>query len=282
MHPAERLTLAERLFRLRKDAAGLTGDQLAAQLGWGATGRTKVSKIENGRQVPTPEEIQAWALAAGHPEAADELLELLDDMKMTHTRWRWRLKNAGSQAAIQQDFDARTRAATRVRWAELTLIPGLLQTSPYARSVVTQAAALYPEDPDIDAAVQARMARQDVLYDQSKTFEFVITEAALRMLPCPPQVMLGQLDRLLSLGLDNVALGIIPFGQAQFIPLNGFYLLDDDLTIERWGGKTEDHAGEQTALYHRIFDTLMDEALIGEDARRLIAAAAEDLRRVNT
>jgi hypothetical protein len=279
LHPAERLTLAERLFRLRKDTAKLTGDQLAAQLGWGATGRTKVSKIENGRQVPTPEEIQAWALAAGHPEQADELLELLADMKTRHTRWRSRLKKDGSQATIQQDFDARTRAATRVRWAELSLIPGLLQTSTYARSVIAQAVSLYPGDPDIDAAVQARMARQDVLYDQSKTFEFVVTETALRLLPCPPQVMLGQLDRLLALGLDNVTLGIIPFGQVPLIPLTGFYLLDDDLTVEHWGGKIQDHAGEQTALYHRIFDTLMAEAVTGEDARGLIAATSEELRR---
>jgi transcriptional regulator with XRE-family HTH domain len=277
LHPAERLTLAERLFRLRK-GAGLTGDQLATQLSWGATGRTKVSKIENGRQVPTPEEIQAWALATSHPEAGGDLLELLADMRLTHTRWRSRLKKDGSQATIQQDFDARTRAATRVRWAELTLIPGLLQTSAYARSVITQAVALYPGDPDIDAAVQARMQRQDVLYDQSKTFEFVLTEAALRMLPCPPQVMLGQLDRLLSLGLDNVTLGIIPFGQAPLIPLTGFYLLDDDLTLEHWGGKIQDHAGEQTALYQRIFETLMAEVVTGEDARRLITRTAENLR----
>jgi hypothetical protein len=86
------------------------------------------------------------------------------------------------------------------------------------------------------------------------------------------------LDRLLSMDLDNVTLGIIPLGQAQLIPLHGFYLLDDDLTVEHWGGKVEDHAGEQAALYGRIFDALMAEAVTGEDARRLITAAAADLR----
>jgi transcriptional regulator with XRE-family HTH domain len=280
LHP-EQLPLAERLFRLRKDA-GLTGDRLAEQLGWGATGsskagRTKVSKIENGRQVPSPGEIRAWTLAAGHPEAAGELLELLADMKVQHSRWRSRLKKGG-QESVQRDFDTRTRAATRFRNAELVLIPGLLQTTAYARSVITQAASLYPEDADVDAAVQARMRRQDVLYDTSKTFEFILTEAALRLMPCRAQVMLGQLDRLLSFGLDNVTLGIIPFGQAQLMPLNSFYMLDDDLTVESWTGKIEEHGGEQAALYDRIFGVLMSEAVTGEDARRLIASAAEDLR----
>jgi transcriptional regulator with XRE-family HTH domain len=275
--PAERLTFGERLYRLRKDA-GLTGDQLAALLGWGATARTKVSKIENGRQTPSTEEVQAWALAVGHPEAAEELLDLLADMKIVHTRWQARLKKGG-QAAIQEDFDARTRAAQRFRNAELVLIPGLLQTSAYARAVKTQGAALYPETVgDVDAAVQALMRRQDVLYDSSKTFEFLITEAALRLIPCPPQVMLGQLDRLLSLGMDNVTLGIIPFGELQLAPVNSFYLLDDDLTVETWAGKTE---GEPAALYHRIFDALMIEAVTGAEGRQLIASVAADLRRTS-
>src|SRR6266704_656331 len=50
--------LAERLQRMRK-AAGLTGDQLAARLGWKS--RSKIPKLENGRQMPTEDEIRAWA-----------------------------------------------------------------------------------------------------------------------------------------------------------------------------------------------------------------------------
>jgi transcriptional regulator with XRE-family HTH domain len=273
-------TLAERLYRLRKDAH-LTGDQLAerlgADLGFGTAGRSKVSKIENGRQEPTPEVIRAWALAAGHPEAAEELLDLLADTKIVHTRWRSHLKQAG-HGEVQQSFDARTRACRRFRHADILLIPGLLQTPGYVRAVKTQAAALYPQL-DVDKAVQEVLQRQDVLYDTSKTFEFVTTEAALRQPPCPPQVMLGQLDRLLNLELlDNVTLAIIPFGQLQFTPLNSFYLLDDDLTVEMWVGKDQEHAGEEAADYHRIFDMLLAEAVTGEDARRLIAAAAEALR----
>lgn len=281
MHPAdERLNrpggLAERLFRLRK-TAGLTGDQLAARLGWSEkTGRTKVSKIENGRQQPSAEDIRDWTAATGHPEQAPELLELLADVQTVHTRWRRRLR--GGQAAIQEDISRRTQAAKRIRNAEIALIPGLLQTSGYARAIITQVSAVYGTN-DIGAAVQARMRRQDVLYDQSKIFEFVITEAALRLLPCPLQVMLGQLDRLMSLGLDNVTLGIIPFGtELPLVPFSSFLLLDDDLTVETWAAKDEDRAGDESAVHHRVFDRLMTEAVTGDEARRLIAEAANDLR----
>src|SRR5580704_11393673 len=103
--------LAERLFRMRK-AAGLTGDQLAAAAGWPEkTGRTKVSKIENGRQAPSADDIRAWAQACGHPEQVPDLLDALADAQTVHTRWRRRLR--GGQAALQEDMDRRTQAAKR-------------------------------------------------------------------------------------------------------------------------------------------------------------------------
>jgi len=282
VHPADaRLTrpggLAERLFRMRK-SAGLTGDTLAAALGWGErTGRTKVSKIENGKQTPSPDDIRAWAQACGHPEQADDLLDLLADVQTVHTRWRRRLRDG--QAAIQEDIGRRTQAAKRIRNAEVAMIPGLLQTAGYARSVITAVSAAYGTT-DVDAAVQARIGRQGVLYDQSKTFEFVITEAALRLLPCPPAVMLGQLDRLMSMDLPNVTLGIIPFGtELRVMPYNGFLLLDDELTTETWGGKDEEPAGDESAVHARIFDELVTETVSGDGARRLIMAAAGELRR---
>lgn len=51
-----------------------------------------------------------------------------------------------------------------------------------------------------------------LLYRPDKRFHFVLTEAALRLRLCPPAVMLGQCDRLVSLSqLPNVRLGIIGF-----------------------------------------------------------------------
>lgn len=278
MHPTDkRLTqpggLAERLFRIRK-AAGLTGDQLAAALGWGKTGRTKVSKIENGKQTPAADEIRAWAAASGAPERADELLDLLADVQAVHRQWRGQLRHG--HAAVQDDYDRRTRAAKRIRNAAPLVIPSFFQTAGYARAIMTGVADLWGTA-DVDSAVEARMRRQEALYDQSMTFEFVITEAALRLLPCPPQVMRGQLDRLLSLDLDNVALGIIPMGvELAIMPYSDFLLLDDKAIVENAGGADE-VGDDESAVYAHIFDGLMAEAVTGDEARRLITAAAADL-----
>lgn len=157
------------------------------------------------------------------------------------------------------------------------LAPGLLQTPEYARSIFAQAQLLYGHV-DVDAAVAARMQRQQVLYNTSKTFEFIMTETALHLLPCSGQVMLGQLDRLLTVAMPHVTLAIIPFGtELPLVPYNSFLLLDDAVVVETLAGRDEE-SGDVAATYRRVFDLLMAEARTGNDARRMITTAAEQLR----
>ena len=262
--------LAERLQRLRK-AAGLTGDRLAAMLGWP---RSKVPKLENGRQMPTEADIRAWAEACGQPEAVGELLDLLSDAQAVHRQWRHQLRSG--QAALQAEFDAIVRGAKRVRNFEVLLIPGLLQTPDYARYRALEAVRLHGTRAEaVEETVAGRMRRQEVLYDTAKTFEFVITEAAFRLLLCPRPVMLGQLDRLLVAStLGNVTLGIIPAGtELPVAPMVGF-LTVDDMTIVETFTSADTIPGQESAAYEQIFGELLAEAVTGDEARRLITAAA--------
>jgi transcriptional regulator with XRE-family HTH domain len=271
--------IAEQLLLLRKTAR-LTAGQLAERLGWGATttGRTKISKIENSHQWPTPDEIRAWTAACGQPAAADDLVLMLADAQTTYRSVRGYLRQGIAPA--QEDYDQRVRAAALIRNSAPNVIPSFVQTAGYARGIFTQVAALWPAT-DVDAAVQARLRRQEALYDPSKTFQFVITEASLRLLPCPPDVMLGQLawlERFLSLGLGSVTLGIIPMGtELAIMPTTDFLLLDDQALVEVYAGEVR--VGElDSAKYAEIFDLLMTQARTGDEARQLIMAAAEQLR----
>ncbi len=268
--------LAERLQRMRK-AAGITGDQLATRLGWT---RTKVPKLENGRQMPTETDIIAWAAACSQPDAAQELLRMLADAQAVHREWRHRLR--AGHATLQTEFDSLVRNASRIRNFQIMLIPGLLQTPDYARYRALEAVRLHGTDQErVEETVTARMRRQEVLYDTSKTFEFIITEAALRYLLCPPQVMRGQLDRLLGvLGLSHVKFGIIPPGKELAIaPMIGF-LMADDVTVVETFTSGDTLRGEESAKYGEIAEGLMNEAVTGDDARRLISAAVAELPRL--
>ena len=270
---SEHLSLGERLSVLR-DSAGLTGEALAGALGWSPS---KVSKIQNGRRIPGADDIRAWADATGHPEVTDELLALRET-ETVHIRRHRRLAEAGGEAGLQQDIDELTRNATRIRDAQITVIPGLLQIPAYARSIFTQVQAVYP-NVDIDAAVQARMRRREILHEEGRTFEFIIAEAALAMPPCPPKVMHAQIDRLMiSMDLENVTVGIVPQGRQLAMSFyNNFTLLDDLLVVESYGYEDQ-VTGELAEAHARIFEMLMDESAKEEDARRLITKAAARLR----
>lgn len=273
--PSQPATLAERLFMMRK-AARLTGIGMAEQLGWA---KSKISKLENARQMPTADDITRWAAACGHAEEVPELLEMLAQTQVTHRQWRHLHTNRG-QAGIQKDLDEIVRRAAHIRNFEVTIIPGLLQTADYARYIYTEIARVYETPLDgIDAAVAARMRRQEVLYEQGKQFEFVISEAAFWFHTCPVNVLLGQVDRLMNLsGLGNIKIGVIPFAaELTITPLHGFLIADGQVSIETYAADITLRNGE-AAVYGPIASALMDEAVSGEEAQQLLAEAAARLR----
>lgn len=203
---------------------------------------------------------------------------MLASARAQHRQWRHRAR--GGQATIQTDWDQLVRQAKLIRWFEVTVIPGLLQTPGYARSLVEENIREYgfPDD-QADADVAARIKRQDVLYESGRDFRFVIYEAALRTRIGPPDVMAGQLDRMLNLsGLPQISLAVIPFAARLAItPLHGFALLDESAIYETYAAEVTVRA-EEAAVYGPVFDRLAAEAVNGEEARRLITAAASSLR----
>lgn len=268
--------LASRLRELRT-GTDLTGSQLAEALCWI---QPKVSKIENGKQFPSAADVEAWVRACGGTDdTVAAMLDLRGESETQHRKWRQQVR--GGQVAIQQDYDDMVRQATVIRNAEVTTVPGLLQTPDYARQQALQGVPLHGADPDeIDATMAARIRRQDVLYDPSKRFEFVITEACLRLLYVPAEAMLAQMDRLLGLtfGRDNLQFGIIPFGRVlPAVPWNGFLILDDLAIVEHFAGELRVR-DVQAATYAKAMDLLMGEAVTGEQARALIVRAMEDIR----
>ncbi|MFB7916650.1 Scr1 family TA system antitoxin-like transcriptional regulator [Streptomyces sp. NPDC056061] len=61
------------------------------------------------------------------------------------------------------------------------MVVGILQTPDYARCVFNGFAALHQSPRDIDAAMRARMRRQDLLHRAECTFHIVMWEAASRL-----------------------------------------------------------------------------------------------------
>ncbi len=269
--------LADQLRDLRK-AAGLTGAALAERTGWN---HSKVSKIENANQEPTADDVDAWVDACGGTaDDGTHLQTLLADASREVRDHEYALRHG--QAAEQDALDAKFQQAARIFNVEMFTIPGLLQTSEYIRHRLLENVDLYGADPvGVDSGIAARMRRQELLYRGDKTFEFVLTQSALNALLCPPDVMRGQLDRLLGLmGSPNVTLGIVPVGNAKLerTLLNGFYVLDEMVFVETYADEHTYFPGSKPhGIYVQVAEDLMDEAAQGGDAVEMIHEAQRRL-----
>jgi transcriptional regulator with XRE-family HTH domain len=260
-----RETLGRQLRELREQA-GLNGKEFAARLHWQAA---KVSRIETGQRTPSHADIAEWAEAAGVPGRTDELvlrLNVLDEMYATwHRQFRAGLR---ARQAMSLDLESRTKL---LRIYEPGLVPGLLQTPDYARTVIESNVALYGFSTDVEDAVATRMERQRILYDSSRQIHFVIAEAALRHHVADAAVMRAQVDRIVTASaMSTVALGILPLDHQLPIALKaGFWIYDErHVLTETVSAELAVSEPTEIQMYVKTFRVLADIALYGDDARQ--------------
>ncbi len=166
----------------------------------------------------------------------------------------------------------RLAAATAriIRNYQPVVVPGLLHTPGYARRVFEILDT--PGQHDVAAFIAARMDRQAILHNESRRFEFLIAEAALRWRLGPPDVMLAQLDRIgLVATLPNVAVGLIPqIAEVTGWPDTGFIIYEDReeqdpiVHTETLTAGLTISDSEDVERYRRTFDRLRESAVFGE------------------
>jgi len=102
----------------------------------------------------------------------------------------------------------------------------------------------------------------------------------LRFRLCSPEVMLGQLDRLVSFSaLPNVKLGIIGFDtQYATSPWHGFWLYDNEkVLVETFSAALDLRQPQEIELYSNAFEQLAAVAAYGRAARAIVNRVIDDL-----
>lgn len=263
MPTTPREQLGSRLRQLRT-RAGLSGDALAARTG---LSQSKISRVETGRSLPSVEEVRAWAAATdATAEELAELAALVEQVATTATSWR--VLHRLGLVEKQREIAELERRAKRILTFQPVVIPGLLQLADYAERVI----AMGYEGKVDRRAVAARLERQRILYDESKRFEFLITEGALRWRPGDMN-MRPQLDRLMAVAsLPNVTLGIVPFDAAQTVFANQFVLweLPDEIlvTVETYSAELTVTEAHDLARYRQVWERLSESARSALDVLR--------------
>ncbi len=262
-----------RLRDLRKDA-GLTGRALADLADWQLS---KISKIEHGKQNASEEDIRAWCR---HSNAEDQVPDLIATVRHIESMWlEWR-RTLQTGVKVRQQRSLSLYRKTKVfRVYHPTVVWGTLQTAEYSSAAFRQMVDFFEIPDDIDAGVAARMERQQFLYHGDHRYNVVLGEQALHTNIGGPDVMRGQLDRLLaSISLPRLSLGIIPMRSPYHIwPANAFIMFDNRMVmVETYSAELTVTQPRELALYAKAFALLHRSAVYGRPARDLIAKALAD------
>jgi transcriptional regulator with XRE-family HTH domain len=253
-----RRRLGQELRELR-DAAGLTIEEVAQRL---EVSPAKISRIETGRVGVRPRDVSDLLDEYDiHGTHRDNLLTLTREARQQG--W-WHSYGDVLSDKIEVWVELETEAKT-IRLYEVQLIPGLLQTSEYARAVLRAhyRSELSPEQ--IEQRVKFRMARQQLVIEQNNTpIWAVLDEAVLRRQMGPPETMQSQYRRLLEFSEEyNITIQILPFDAGVYsgVPV-GFWIMQpaqpdpEVVVIEHRGGVLYLERPEEVAAYTHVFDRI--------------------------
>ncbi|MFI7028111.1 helix-turn-helix domain-containing protein [Microbispora rosea] len=267
-----RRRLGQELRRLR-ERADLTGDQVAARLGWSAA---KISRIETARTSPRTSDVEALlVIYMVDSRQRQELLALHRDA----TRKGWWEDYHDSLPKEYTTFLGLEAEATAARDWEPQVVPGLFQTEAYVRAMMESGQRSTLELPGgVRSRIEVRMARQQAVLraDSPLAISAVLEESVLLRRFGDHEVMREQLKRLIEVSeLPNVELRILPLDADHPINTGAFCHLKvpdfhDVVYLEALlGGRlVEDEA--IVYRYEVAFDYLETKALDVDDSRRFL------------
>jgi hypothetical protein len=207
-----------------------------------------------------------------------DLLATVRNIEAMYVEWRRML---GTGIRRRQEASITIEAETKLfRWYEPLLVPGILHTAEYAAAILTRVIDFYQVPDDLAAGVAARMERQQILYRGDHRFHFILAQQALWTEVGDTAVMIGQLDRLLTvLSLPRVSLGILPARHGYQVPTNQFIMFDDRLVhVEAISAELSITQPREIALYAKAFHALSQAAKYGTAAKKLILQEFDMLR----
>ncbi|MFJ2607519.1 MULTISPECIES: helix-turn-helix domain-containing protein [unclassified Streptomyces] len=268
----ERKDLAEALRGLRR-ASGLSGERLALRCNMS---QTKISRIETGRALPAVLDVERILKALAVPdEVADDILRLARQANVEYASWR---TYARVGLYRKQDELKALESSSRVVRHFLPAIPsGLLQVRGYANETLSRTVKSAPAR-DVARAVQARMDRQVILDDTSRSFWFLMTEQAVKWQRASVETMAAQCAHMAEVSRKpNVEIGIVPQGvQVPGSPLNIFVVYDDRLvTVELFTGEVVSRDPRDITQYLNLFDLFWSYALTGDAASAFLEETAD-------
>ncbi|MEU2506238.1 helix-turn-helix transcriptional regulator [Streptomyces sp. NPDC007863] len=185
--------------------AGLTQEQFAPKVGYSVP---MVASIEQGRRVPSMKFV-------------DKAEEVLDAFGVLRAAAKHLTRKAGLAKWFEEWAELEPLAVTLYTF-ETRMVPGLLQTPSYARTLFEEQLPAMSDD-KIESNLVTRMERARILTERPETiYSFIIEEHALRRQVADADVMREQMDRILDLGKRrNIDIQIMPQSRGYHAGIGG-------------------------------------------------------------
>ncbi|HEV2780277.1 MAG TPA: helix-turn-helix transcriptional regulator [Actinophytocola sp.] len=258
--------------RKRREAAGVTGVELADRTGWT---QTKISRIESGHlPVSTVDLLIYLGFCEIYRGQALDVLAMCRAAERVHGYWL-NPHEPGLEDTLCSLIYHESTASGSLSY-EPEIVPGLLQTESYIRAMI---ADRWPHlEPD--AAVRVRLERQQVLHrPRPRPFTFFINENAFRLEIGDAAIMHEQLLALTLLDtLPHITIRVIPasvrvggafrmFTFTEHLPL---------VYLDTYGGGIFLEDNEYVNSYRELIPALALAALDEGESREFVAALAYD------
>lgn len=242
--------------------------------------QTKISRIETGRALPTVIDVERILAALSVPgTVATEIIALARQANVDYASWRAyaRMGLHRKQAELQ----ALESSSGEVRHFLPAVPTGLLHIREYATETLS-ATVEGSSKRDVARAVQARMDRQAILDDTSRTFWFLMTEQAVRWRRANAEVMAAQCRHMAEVARKpQVHIGIVPQSvQVPTIPMNIFVVYDRRLvTVELFSGEVVLRDPQDVQFHRNLFDLFWSYSVTGERLTALLEELASEFMR---
>jgi hypothetical protein len=197
--------LGSMLRKTREEVLGLSYDEAAARLGREADW---LVRVETGFAVASPEEVARILVEYGVREAraADRMIDIA---RRAAAPPPWLTGHASRLSAEVRDVLLAEAEATLAQVHGFRLIPYLAQTEDYFRSTALVGLAASDVDQDWDLLSGRQQHRPAGV---TRLLEVIIDEAALMIQFKRPEVMVGQVRRLLELDdSEHATVRVIPW-----------------------------------------------------------------------
>ncbi|AXK89952.1 XRE family transcriptional regulator (plasmid) [Nocardia farcinica] len=281
---SRRLHLGDRLRNLRQEQERSI-QQVAKEAD---IDRTLLTRIETGQRRVAADVSMKVAEHLGveqHSPLWQEFYALARDAAQSGW-WEGRaFRGLSDRQALPADLEA---GASRIRWYDFALVPGLLQSPAYVRAR-HDATVTNDHSSDNPVEIRARERRQqEALTEGGPRIEVIVEETVVRRRVVPAPAMLEQLEHLLKLidANEQIDFRILPVGgellglRAPRSPVSIYEFAAGDPPLVFVESLTDDvllrdHA--EVANHERLWKRLHEIALPPDESRVLIARSAEIL-----